>query len=122
MRLFLLDSYMLSKKVEHDRNAHLIKYFVGLRRLKVLFVLSGKVSRIHYCVTAKYRACLCVHASIHTSTRYLLPCMSELEGCKETLDVKPGGVCRRWQSHHVFCVPFKGGHIIFKRGFFSVLA
>ena len=68
MRLFLLDSYMLSKKVEHDGNAHLMKYVVGLRRLKVLFVLSGKVSGIHYCVTATYRDCMCVHVSVHTST------------------------------------------------------
>lgn len=63
--------------------------------------------------------CTCLYTHQHG---YLLPCMSELEGCKETLDVKPGWVCGRWQSHHAVCVPFKGGHIAFKRGLFSVPA
>lgn len=63
--------------------------------------------------------CTCLYTRQHG---YLLPCMSELEGCKKTLDVKPGWVCGRWQSHHEVCVPFKGGHITFKRGLFSVPA
>jgi hypothetical protein len=49
MKLFLLNAYRcLSPTVEHGRHAHLMNYFVGLRRVKVLFVLSGKVSRINY--------------------------------------------------------------------------
>jgi hypothetical protein len=102
MKLFLLNAYRcLSPTVEHGRHAHLMNYFVGLRRVKVLFVLSGKVSRINYWVTGKYTACMCTHVSIHTAT-----CLPEWEDCKGIVKVKLGRVCGRQKSNHAVWVPF----------------